>query len=322
MKKYLIPLIPSVGLLLIYLGLPDPVAFKQQSPVSLQQLNSTITKAQKYYEGLYVDLGKDGAVVAEYYPKIKYTVRHATIGGIYYYEYIGDKKKSSKLRQFALKNGFSPIQDEHSFIWTKTSMAPKGIVYSSKTYHDCFVTLPTFDKITPYRSKVCSLGSFGVQLYIASTRLDTFVPMIDMLERIEQGEKTPDTKHLQERYNRLGFGIPVCTPLNCSSTSSTIRTAQFGELQLRTGNKKYADSVATALVKAQDKNGAIYISYDSAGNRKEDKSILYHILDKLFNDKSAYKGSIATNAETMNDSLAFLMHYRCEKYGVKCGGTK
>lgn len=313
-------LIPLLGIFFIaypFIKPPEDKPFVSQSAPTLAQLNKTISKAQTYYEGLYVDLGSEGAVVAEYYPKIKYTMRHATIGAYYYYDYIGDASRSAKLGKVIKENGFNPDYDQHSFIWKYYTNAPTDIIYTSTVYRDCSVKLPHFTSIAPYRSKVCSLGNLGVNAYILSSKLDSFSPMVNTLQEIEQNKKV-DTTEFEKRFNSLGFGIPVCMINSCSSTASTIRSAHFGELALRLNKRQYADTTAHYLVKAQNKDGAIYTSYDKDGKRKSGKSAAYLLVDLFLNEKSGYKGDIVTNAETMNNALAFLMHYRCDKYGVGC----
>lgn len=287
---------------------------KQQKAPSVEELNQAISLAQRYYEGLYVDIGNNKALIKEYYsnPKGTYTVRHGTIGGIFYYDYIGEATKSAKLKNLVEKYKFDSSQDEHSYIWGIEKRQTRD--YPDQKYRDCFITLPAFKNITPYHSKVCKLGQIGVNLYMLTSRFDTFVQIQELL-------KKPDAtklKSLEKKYDNLGFGMPICTPISCSTVASTFRTAQFGEIELRAKNMKYADKVANNLLQAQNKDGAIYISFDANGKLKTDKPFVYTILNVFLNDKPIYNGYIPTNAETMNDSLAFLMHYRCEKYKEKC----
>jgi hypothetical protein len=288
-----------------------------QKPPTLRELNSVISKAQGYYDGLYVDLGKNGAVMSEYYPKIKYTMRHATIGGYYYYLYTGNATRSAQLKKTILTHGFNPDFDQHSFIWKNSTLAPENIVYTTESYRDCEVTLPKYNDIKPYRSKVCILGKHSAHLYIAVSQLDTFTPMIDTLVKWESG-KTSDTTLFENRFTRLGFGIPISTFNKCDHSASLIRSAHFGEIVLRSGKMQYADTIAHYMIKAQNKSGAFYTTYAKDGTRTLDKSLAYKVLDILFNDREAYKGDIVTNAETMNNALAFLLHYRCQRYNEGC----
>lgn len=299
------------------------LAFSSKKP-TLDELNNSIAKAQTYYEGLYVDEGKQGAVMAEYYPKINYTVRHATIGGYYYYNFIGDSTRSAKLLYFIKHNGFNIQNDQHSFMWTQTTDINTENVDSAKNYHDCYTKLPKFKNLVPYRSKVCILGGLSVQTYLLLSRFDTFVPLVNTLIEFEKNGyvQKNDLEKYEKNFDRLGFGISMCSPFSCSKTASTIRTATFGQIALDLNLTKYADTTAFYLVHAQNKQGAIYTSYDKNAHFKDDKSSIYVVIDMFFNDKNAYHGAIYTNAETMNDALAFLMNYRCKVYNTGCFNNK
>lgn len=299
-------------LLFLLFILPEPIYSQRIYPMpTFDQLNQGIIKAENYYNGLYRPLNKSMAVMIEYYMtnKADYTVRHGVIGGYYYYKYIGDVDKSTKLQNLITTYGFIPSFDDHSFIWTQTNNAPLGIVYSLKDYNDCFVSLPSSRTIFPYHSKVCKLGKLGMQLYFLFSHFDTLSPIETTLQAQEQGYKV-NTSSFEKKFDTLGFGMPICTPLGCGTMASTIRTAQFGVLEMRTGHMQYADAVASSLLAAQDKQGAIYISYDKNGHYKNEQSIFYKLIDLFFNDKPIYKGFIPSNAETMNDVLAFLLQYR------------
>ena len=286
---------------------------------SEKTLNSSITRAEKYYEGLYVDLGNNQAVVNEYYssPSHTYTVRHGVAGGIYYYDYIGDATRSAKLRNFAIAHGYDVSRDLHSFVWG-TTFASKENIYSIEPYQDCFTNLPTVGNEIPYHSKVCKLGIGGIGAYVFATEQDTLLPIIGQLQSYENTGKVNKVvlENLEHNYNKLGFGMPICMFSYCENIASTIRTAEFGDLELRLHKMNYADEVAAELIKAQNNQGAVYFSFDKDGNLKDRKSFLYNLIEKILGDKSIYKGFIPTNAETMNDVLAFLLHYRCVKYHV------
>jgi len=304
-------------LFLFVLSIQKTKAFTPVPPPSLSELDTAISKAQTYYEGLYRPMGKDGAVVAEYYTKSKsvYTVRHGVIGGIFYYSYINDTQRENELLKFVTKYGFNPFNDDHSFVWTDKTTAPIGLPYSTLPYHDCDVTLPTVGKVSAYHSKVCKLGQIGIDSYLLLSRFDPLPSVEVRLQDVGQGVGI-STKSLEDLYDSIGFGLPMCSPLGCTHYASTIRTAQFGELEMRINHMQYADSVAHYLLKAQNDKGAIYISYDKNGNLVSNTSLAYSLIDKALNDKPLTHDFIPSNAETMNDSLAFLLHYRCARYGV------
>lgn len=287
---------------------------------TLSQLNKSITRAEKYYDGLYRDLGPKGAVMAEYYSgdKSSYTVRHGAIGGYYYYSYIGDKAKAAQLKKFVTDYGFKPSNDIHSFIWSDTTTAKANDVYSLSAYHDCDVTLPQIGNVYPYHSKVCKLGTVGIELYTTIGKTDTLLPTINQLQKVEEKQQvdTQTISHLQNTFKTLGYGMPLCSPLGCQKSASAIRTAEFGVLEMKLDNMQYADKIAEDLLRAENKDGSINLSYDKDGNFLSDKSFIYKLIDNLLGDKSFYNGHIPSNAETMNDCLAFLLKYRCDKYHV------
>lgn len=282
---------------------------------TIKQLDSAIAKAEKYYEGLYRPLGNNMAVMAEYYtPKtVDYTVRHGVIGGYYYFSYLHEATKAAKLKNLIDSYGFTPSYDDHSFIWTKINNAPIGVTYSSKAYHDCFVSLPHALTISPYHSKVCKLGEFGMQIYFFFSHFDPLSGIETALQTLEHKKEVNITNY-EKLFDTLGYGIPICTPLGCQDEASTIRTAQFGVLALRKNEMKYADKVAFYLLKAQRKDGAVYIAYDKNGGQVNDRSLIYKIINLFFSDKSLSNKPIPTNAETMNDVLAFLLQYRQARY--------
>ena len=287
---------------------------------SLESLNQSIEKAQDYYEGLYQDLGDNGAVILEYYsePQSVYTLRHATIGGYYYYSEIGDATRSGQLKMFIENSGFEPGLDAHSVIWTRTNNIPDNYFHTVGSYSDCAVDLPELDSVFPYHSKVCKLGVVGIRGFIFVSRFDPFIKTVDMLQILgtDEGVLVSDVEDLEGRFDRLGFGIAMCSPFGCSSAASAFRTALFGELELRMGDMEYADAVAGSLVAAQNDQGAIYLSYDGDGEYKMNKPLAYKVVDRLLGDTPVYDGFVATNAESMSDTLAFLMHYRCERHEV------
>lgn len=276
-----------------------------------QKLNIAIAKAEKYYEGLYRPMPNNMAVMAEYYSgnKSVYTVRHGVIGGYYYYTFLHNQTKATALKNLITKYGFIPSYDDHSFIWTTSNTAPLGIVYDIKDYHDCAVTLPFSKTVFPYHSKVCKLGMNGIKIYLFLSRFDPLSPIETAIQSQEQGRKIT-TKNFEQLFDRLGYGVPICTFLGCGNVASTIRTAQFGLLELRQGHNHYADMVAASLLQAQTSDGAIYISYNRNGQFANEQSGLYKLLNLVISDKAIYKGFIPTNAETMNDSLAFLLQYK------------
>jgi len=284
-----------------------------------QQMKGSIAKAEKYYEGLYQSVGDGKAVINEYYSNLKhtYTIRHGIMGGIYFYQYIGDSKKENALKNFIAQYNLNSSNDLHSYIWKETDKGQENL-YSEQPYYDCGLTLPIIGDEFPYHSKVCKLGTAGEDFYITATKEDTLVPTIVQIQALEAGTAVDMSivTDLQNKYNNLGFGMPICYMSMCANVASTIRTAEFGDLELRLGNMNYADKVASQLIKAQNDQGAVYFSYDRDGHLKDNKPFVYDLIDAALNDQPVYSGYIPTNAETMNDVLAFLLRYDCAKYNV------
>lgn len=312
MKKTLL----LIGIVLpIYLGTVVPV----YAAPSKKAVNDTVVKAQKYYEGLYQEVGHNKAVVKEFYasPKSTYTIRHGVAAGVYYYAYTGDTDKAAKLENFAASTGYNVDNDLHSYIWKQTTDKVEDL-YSDQPYKDCKLKLPSMGNVVPYHSKVCKLGEIGMKVYQEATKYDTLIPAIDQLQRMEAGQEVDKAvvKDLEGKFDKVGNGMPVCVMGICGDTASAIRTATFAELELRLGNMEYADKAAEAFIKAQDKSGAIYFSYDKHGHLKDAKGILYRIINKILSDNPIFNGWIPSNAESMNDVLAFLLHYRCVRFNI------
>lgn len=289
--------------------------------ISQSELEKAIHKAEVYYESFYHSVGNNMAVVNEYdsAPQAYYTMRHGVSGGIFYYMQTGQFAKAQALTNFARSLGVNPNDDLHSYIWKNKETGTENL-FSAQPYYDCYTNMPQIGNELPYHSKVCKFGSLGLAAYTTITRFDPLLITIQQLQNIESGKKV-DHKAvlgLQADYQKVGNGMPMCIGPYCSQNASAIRTAEYGELQLRLGNMQEADKVVSDLVKAQNPQGAVFIAYDKKGNLVDPKNAAYTLLDKLYEDKSIFQGSIPSNAETLNDVLAFLLHYLCQKYHV-CG---
>lgn len=311
-----------INKILTYIGLLITILtfVPSASAASLNDLNNSISKAQSYYEGLYVDTSQ-GALINEYYssPKHLYTIRHGGAGAIFYYSYTHNASRSAELAKFFVTQNqtFDPSNDLHSYIW-KTNDSGKEDLYSISPYYDCNMNLPTIGDEIPYKSKVCKLGFAGQLFYIELTKMDVLVPTMQQLQRLESGKQvdTNEVKDLEKKFDNLGFGMPMCLLFYCSNSASTIRTAEFGDLELRLHNWKYADKVADQLLKIQDSSGAVHLAYNKDYNSVDIRNAIYTLADKVLNDEPIYTKDIPSNAETMNDTLAFLLQYRCAKYSV------
>lgn len=150
-----------------------------------------------------------------------------------------------------------------------------------------------------------------------------------------------------------GIGLPKCTPLSCSQLpASGIRTYVFGLLEARLGYqfgdptaKRYADAAAALTVAGQigrggavrmkqatlirpAQAGAFPVSWDDASGRfapPDDMSLLGGALMLGIGNLSMpaeYVGVQPSNSETSFDAWAFLVQYRCLRYGVGCQALK
>lgn len=289
--------------------------------ISQQQLEQSIHKAETYYEGLYQPIGNNMAVVNEYYTGTNqdyYTIRHGVTGGIYYYMQTGQFDKAQKLTNFALTYGVNPNDDLHSYIWKGADSGTENL-YSTQPYYDCTITMPQIGGELPYHSKVCKFGNIGLTAYIAITKTDPLVITIQQLQNLESGKSVDKQAVLgiQTDYNKVGNGVPMCIGSFCSKDASTIRTAEFGDLQLRLGDIQSATTIVENIIKAQNTDGSVNISYDKQNHLVDNKNGLYTLLDDFFEDRPILKGIIPSNAETLNDVLAFLLQYECKVF-KKC----
>lgn len=155
-------------------------------------------------------------------------------------------------------------------------------------------------------------------------------------------------RDLEATFRKQGTGVPAClTRSYCFfGRASGVRTFQFGVLETLLGyrfgdgvGRSYADAVARialgvqvgddGLVHTQDTTyyrpaavGSFYLNWDrrlrlSLGRSVPGRSLargLYQRLDM----PPEYRGLIASNAETTLTAYAFLVRYRCERYGVGC----
>jgi hypothetical protein len=125
--------------------------------------------------------------------------------------------------------------------------------------------------------------------------------------------------------------------------ASGIRTFQFGALSTllgyqygRPASRAYADAVARLVLDVQvgddavvrtargdfyrpAHRGSFYLAWDASLRHREDKPYAYRLLDRALNMPDEYGGVLVSNMETTHDAYAFLVLYRCKKYGVACG---
>ena len=191
-----------------------------------------------------------------------------------------------------------------------------------------------------------------------AARHDTLLPAIEALQALNRGE-SPDSRYkdqsallpmvttsasrtaddLERRFDRLGFGIPRCTPLGCDrERASALRTFTFGMLETvlgysggEIGRRRYADAVASLALRVQIGSTASsgpptgsptgrlrggFLSYWDGDTRYRKPAGLAQAMADRLNMPPEYLGLRPTDSETSFDAYAFLALYRCAKYQV------
>ena len=162
---------------------------------------------------------------------------------------------------------------------------------------------------------------------------------------MQGGSPRDAAAHLRKQWSRTGSGIPACTPVSCHEVSSGIRTFTYGALEAELGYRyrdrdaiKFADAAARMTVTAQIKDGFVVTSGHKAYRPAHtgafptywDHDGRFAPPPPSFTNETAlrmvgstgmppeYVGILPSNSETTMDGWAFLVRYRCLKYGVAC----
>ena len=265
----------------------------------------------------------------------RYTIRHATQLA-WLHAVSRNDDRSTALARFMLKAGFVPGRDLRAAIFGRGRDAPRDFSYRHEpfldAYGDCQLEPPATPLAYPYRSKAC-VGN--VQPYLLAARYDTLLPMATT-----SAGRTAD--QLEGRFDRLGFGIPRCTPVGCDrERASALRTFSFGMLETvlgynggEIGRRHYADAVANLALRAQiGSDGVVraadrvayrpalrggFLSYWNRDRRYLKPSGVVQAVADRFNMPPEYLGLRPTDSETSFDAYAFLALYRCARYKVGC----
>jgi hypothetical protein len=292
----------------------------------------------------------------------RYTIRHATQLAWLHAVSRSEDDRSTALARLMLRAGFVPGRDLRAAIFGRGRDAPRDFSYRHEpfldAYGDCSLNPPATPLAYPYRSKAC-LGN--VQPYLMAARHDTLLPAIEALQALNRGE-SPDSRYkdqsallpmvttsasrtaddLERRFDRLGFGIPRCTPLGCDrERASALRTFTFGMLETvlgysggEIGRRRYADAVASLALRVQiGSDGVVraadrvayrpalrggFLSYWDGDTRYRKPAGLAQAMADRLNMPPEYLGLRPTDSETSFDAYAFLALYRCAKYQVGC----
>jgi hypothetical protein len=292
----------------------------------------------------------------------RFTVRHATQLAWLHAVSRDDTARVSALGRFMLSAGFVPGKDLRAAIFGQGRDDPRDFGYRHEpfldAYGDCRLAVPSSPRAYPYRSKACLAD---VRPYLLAARHDTLLPAIEALQALNRGEQ-PDSPYrdqsallpmvttsasrtadeLEARFDRLGFGIPRCTPFGCDrERASALRTFTFGMLEtvLGYGNgqvsrRQYADAVANLALRVQIGDDGVvraadrvayrpalrggFLSYWNRDRRYlKPTGVVQSVADR-FNMPPEYLGLRPTDSETGFDAYAFLALYRCARYKVGC----
>jgi hypothetical protein len=293
---------------------------------------------------------------------LRYTVRHATQLAWMHAVSRDDTASSTALARFMLSAGFVPGRDLRAAIFGRGRDTPTDFGYRHQpfldAYGDCRLDPPATPRAYPYRSKACVAD---VRPYLAAARHDTLLPAIEALQALNRGE-APDSRYkdqssflpfattsasrtadvLEGRFDRLGFGIPRCTPWGCDGDrASALRTFAFGMLETmlsyrggELARRPYADAVANLALSVQVGDDGVlrtadrvlyrpalrggFLSYWDRDRRYLRPSGIAQSLADRFNMPPEYLGVRPTDSETGFDAYAFLVQYRCARYQVGC----
>jgi hypothetical protein len=226
-------------------------------------------------------------------------------------------------------------------------------------YADCGHLPPPGATAYPYASKICALGVDTFLLagrrdpFLQATEaLQTltkdgdpqrnYPPLIAV--GLDGGTPAATADHLEKLWSTLGYGVPTCTPLECESgRASGLRSFVFGSLETTLGytygqteRRQYADAVAAQAVAVQiPSSGAVrmasgtlvrpmqagaFPTYWDDGHRFVPTTGFPQLANDMLSMPPEYAGSIVSDSETTFDGYAFLLAYRCARFGVGCHG--
>jgi hypothetical protein len=292
----------------------------------------------------------------------RFTIRHATQLAWLHAVSREDTARSTALARFMLNAGFVPGRDLRAAIFGQGRDEPRDFGYRHEpfldAYGDCRLSPPASPRAYPYRSKACLAD---VRPYLLAARHDTLLPAIEALQALNRGD-SPDRSYrdqsallpmattspgrtadeLERRFDRLGFGIPRCTPFGCDrQRASALRTFAFGMLETVLGydsgqldRRPYADAVAGLALSVQIGDDGVvraadrvayrpalrggFLSYWNRDRRYLKPGGVAQAVADRFNMPPEYVGLRPTDSETGFDAYAFLALYRCARYKVGC----
>jgi len=225
-----------------------------------------------------------------------------------------------------------------------------------EAYHDCHASSWNDPLNFLYQSKVCKVG-VGIYIEVSRSDLLTIsIQALHILNKygdpehsyVDGGNQQSTPLHaasqLEQKFDQSGIGIPMCSPIGCNyPLASGVRTFSFGALETMLGygygyqqSRKYADAAARLALEVQvgdddtlrvadgstfyrpAQRGAFYLSWGTSMQFGLSRPFGYEYINDLLNMPDEYRGVLVSDMETTFNAYAFLVLYRCKKYGVGC----
>jgi hypothetical protein len=283
----------------------------------------------------------------------RYTIRHATLGAVH--KGRARMRARDKDLSGARWHGFSPERDIFAPLWgTGRPVA----LYRRGVYRDCQIRQPSGRGYYPYRSKICRPPLIAPYIWLTGSdgllRALQALHVLQLSGNPNERYSTPDHERQTPRIvarklerQALSFGQPQCWPLGCESRwASAVRSASFGALQAELGYRyhdrvaaRWADASARQLLRVQvpadgwlrvrDRSyyrplqaGGYYSVWDEEWTNAQTFSPITRLVrSQLLNPlemPTEWSGIISSSAEATLAAFAFLLRYRCLRYGVGC----
>lgn len=287
----------------------------------------------------------------------RFTIRHATNDGEQFARYRGQDDRVRRLGAASRAGGFAEGRDVYSALWNASDRWDDDMPFTAAAYADCDRPPRPDDYSYGYVSKTCSVPARAYLWLSSFDPLARMLQGLHVLNRHgDPARPYADRDHLRVRVsNEIGRweqlfrrqdGMPRCSPAGCDdSWSSGVRTAVFGALETELGyghgdavSRTYADRTAALVLRTQTGlDGVVrtadgpYVQPLQAGGfaiawrdervlgfstrwlqQKQDEAISSLAMPR------EYTGFIASNAETTLAAYAFLVRYRCRRYGRGC----
>lgn len=208
-------------------------------------------------------------------PANRFTIRHATKLGTYFYDYYTDPYKVQQLNATVNVYGFNTVPDIYAPLFGKGTSAADNFMFTNDAYHDCDLVRNGMDStITfgymphryPYESKAC----ISRLTYINLSKVDYLATGLQALHILNKyhdpdhqysdprqyGNTTPRliARWLETKWN--GYGIPAY--LKDAEFASSLRTNVFVALEAKLGyeyndltSRYYADMGIEILLDTQ-----------------------------------------------------------------------